>query len=42
MSKSIGNGSSSIQLDLKTLKAGVYYLKIENGSESYLEKLVVL
>lgn len=42
MTRTISTIESSIQLDLNHLKAGVYYLKIDNGSESYLEKLVVL
>lgn len=42
MTESLSHDSSSIKLDVKTLKAGVYYLNIENGSESYLEKLIVL
>ena len=42
LTSEINTNESSVKLDLTHLKAGVYYLQIENGSESYLEKLVVM
>jgi hypothetical protein len=33
--------SNSFKLDLSTLKAGVYYLKIENNNNSFLKKLII-
>jgi Zn-dependent metalloprotease len=39
---SIDKTESTLKLDIDQLKAGVYYLQIKNGNETFTEKLILL
>ena len=33
-------GTNKVKIDLSTLAAGIYFLKIENNGESFIKKVV--